>query len=113
MPLSANLVVVALITIVLAFWTASWRASRRPGARAMVLSLAFLDLALVIGPIETITGRPPGLREPLARSCRGPGKPRGLCSTRHASTTAVEGVRICRTTRAAPRPQWTSCLDGG
>lgn len=56
MPFLADLAVVVLVTVVLAGWIAAWRASRRPGALAMVLSLVFLDLALAIGPFETATG---------------------------------------------------------
>ena len=56
MPLLPNLLIVAAITTALGFWLRNWLRSRRPGVRAMLLSLLFLDVALCIGPFETLTG---------------------------------------------------------
>src|SRR5262249_49537237 len=56
LPLLPNLSIVFAITVVLAFWVRNWLRTRRTGVLAMALSLLFLDLALAVGPFETLTG---------------------------------------------------------
>lgn len=56
MPLLPNLLILFAITTALVFWLRNWLRTRRPGVRAMLLALLFLDLSLSIGPFETLTG---------------------------------------------------------
>lgn len=62
MALLPNLAIVFAITVVVVFWVRNWLRTRKPGVLAMVLSLLFLDLALSIGPFETLTGLPLAVR---------------------------------------------------